>query len=175
VTTSLGAQFLVVDGTGINMNNRMRFMSLTPGDANQMTPGFKVRHTSNPYMVFRDGRLYMLGGNTGVDTQTQGQVQQFIAVVEFGMTAQQAVDRPRFVDNSFPASTYPYAAPNTLDVEPGFPANVVEDLRARGHTVRVGGDLFGNAGIIIISDDGTDADIGVEPRNETSSGVVIRP
>src|SRR5690606_15662819 len=71
VTTSLGAQFLVIDGTGIHMNNRMRMLSVEEGNVNELTPGYKVRHTSCPYLSLRDGRPYILGGNTGVNTQPQ--------------------------------------------------------------------------------------------------------
>lgn len=100
VTTSLGAQFLVVDGTGIHINERMQFLALEPDNANALTPGYKVRHTSCPYLVTRNGRLAMVGGNTGVDTQPQGQTQQFISVVDFGTRAQFAINRPRFVTTS---------------------------------------------------------------------------
>ena len=65
----------------------MGFLSLEPGNVNELTPGFKVRHTSCPYVAFRNGQLFMLGGNTGVDTQPQGQVQQFLNVIEWGMSA----------------------------------------------------------------------------------------
>src|SRR5699024_527206 len=66
VTTSLGFQFLVVGDTGIHINERNRFFSLEEDNPNVFAPGKKVRHTSCPYMVLRDGRPAMLGGNTGV-------------------------------------------------------------------------------------------------------------
>ena len=175
VTTSLGAQFLVAGDTGIHMNNRMRFLHLEDGNANQLDPGYKVRHTSNPYMAFRNGQLSILGGNTGVDTQSQAQVQQFINIVEFGMGAQEAVEHPRWVSNGFEASTYPYDAANTIDMESGFSDETVEELRARGHDASIGGQLFGNAEVIILGPDGTSADVGADPRNDTSAGAVIAP
>jgi len=57
VTTSLGAEFLVISDTGIHINNRMRMVSLEEDNPNQLTPGYKVRHTSNPYLALRDGQL----------------------------------------------------------------------------------------------------------------------
>jgi gamma-glutamyltranspeptidase/glutathione hydrolase len=171
VTTSLGAQFLVVGDTGIHINERMGFLSLEPGNVNELAPGFKVRHTSCPYVAFRDGRLFMLGGNTGVDTQPQGQVQQFLGVVAWGKTAQEAVSQPRFVTTAFPSTTEPYEAENTLQMEAGFRGSVVADLRARGHDIDLGDGRFGSANMIVLRDGG--AEIGAEPRSSTAAGAVI--
>lgn len=173
VTTSLGGQFLVVGETGIHINERMKFMSLDPDNVNVVAPGATVRHTSNPYMVLRDGRPYLLGGNTGVDTQPQAQLQQFMNVVAFGLTPQEAVAQPRFVSTAFPASIFPYPADNILHVETSFPAATIADLRARGHNIAVGIGIFGTANMIALSEDGTVAQIGAEPRNETASGIVL--
>jgi gamma-glutamyltranspeptidase / glutathione hydrolase len=174
VTTSLGAQFFVIGDTGIHINNRMRFLALEDGNPNQLAPGYKVRHTSNPYMALRDGRPIILGGNTGVDTQPQAQVQQFLSIALYGMPAQVAVDAPRWVVNSFQASTYPYAASDNIEVETDFDAGLRAALEARGHSVvPLEGGLFGNAGVIVLSPDGLHADVGADQRNDTSAGSVI--
>lgn len=173
VTTSLGGQFLVVGDTGIHINERMSFMSLDEGNVNAVAPGATVRHTSAPFMALRDGRPYLLGGNTGIDTQTQGQLQQLMSVVEFGMTPQQAVAQPRFVSTAFPASNYPHDAGNTLQVEPAFPEAAVQELRRRGHDVTVGAGIVGTANMLAVAADGTEARLGVEPRNETAGGAVL--
>lgn len=172
VTTSLGGQYLVVGDTGIHINERMNYMSVDEDNVNVVAPGATVRHTSNPYMVLRDGIPYLMGGNTGIDTQPQGQLQQFMNVVEFGMSAQEAAAQARFVSTAFPASNYPYAVDNTLQVEAGFSNRAVNSLGARGHNVVVGAGIFGTANMIVVTEDGADAQVGVEPRNETASGVV---
>lgn len=169
VTTSLGAQFFVVGDTGIHINHRMRFLAIDDGP-NQVTPGFKVRHTSNPYMAFKDGELYILGGNTGADSQSQGQVQQFLHVVEFGLSAQEAVARPRFISTAFPSTVYSYQVRNTLQMEEGFSPLVIEALRRRGHTVTVGDGTWGSANMIVLTDSGRDADVGADPRSGISYG-----
>lgn len=173
VTTSLGAQFLVVGDTGIHINNRMPFLSLEPGNPNEMTPGYKVRHTSCPYMVLRRGRPYITGGNTGVDTQPQAQMQQFLNVVDFGLSAQRSVDRPRFVSTSFPDTRYPYEVANVLQLENGFTESLVEALEERGHNVVQGQGIVGVAGMIVINEDGSDAELGVESRSQTASGAAV--
>ncbi len=171
VTTSLGAQFLVIGDTGIHINNRMRMLALDDDNPNQLTPGYKVRHTSNPYMATRDGRPYILGGNTGVDTQPQGQTQQFVHVAEFDLDAQAAIDRPRFETTAFPSTQYPYDVGNTLQMEEEFPSDVRDDLEERGHDVEVGGS-FGTANMIVIDGDG-EFQIGAESRSEVAEGSVV--
>lgn len=170
VTTSLGAEFLVVGDTGIHINNRMRMISLDEGDPNQLTPGYKVRHTSNPYMALLNGRPYIMGGNTGVDTQPQGQMQQFLHIVEFGLSAQQAIDRPRFVSTAFPSGAYPYSVGNTLQLEQGFPSDTIQELRTKGHVVTVGTGTFGIANMLVVLDNGLDVDIGADSRSDTAFG-----
>ncbi len=173
VTTSLGAQFLVVGDTGIHINDRMRFMHYDPDDPNVTEPGKKVRHTSNPYMVLRDGRPYLLGGNTGADFQAQGQVQQFVAVVEHGMSPAEAVEQPRFESTGFPATTYPFTAENGLGLEDGVSAETREELQRRGHEL-VDGGVFGSANMIRILDpERGEIEYGAEPREDASRGVTL--
>ncbi|APX97480.1 gamma-glutamyltransferase family protein [Natronorubrum daqingense] len=168
VTTSLGAQFLVVGETGIHINNRMRMLALEDENPNQVTPGYKVRHTSNPYLALRDGDPYILGGNTGVDTQPQGQTQQFLNVVEFGLDAQDAISHPRFVSTAFPATDVPYDAENTLEIESSYPSDVLDDLEDRGHDV-VDAPSVGTATMLVL-EDGDAPQIGAEPRITTADG-----
>ncbi|MFP9192712.1 gamma-glutamyltransferase family protein [Natronosalvus vescus] len=172
VTTSLGAQFLVIGDTGIHINNRMRMVALEDDDPNLLTPGYKVRHTSNPYMALRNGRPYILGGNTGVDTQPQGQTQQFLNVVEFGLNAQEAVSRPRFVSTAFPSTQYPYEVESTLQMESAFPADVIEELEERGHDVEAGNISVGTATMIVVDDSRERIHVGAEPRISTAAGSV---
>ncbi len=175
VTTSLGAQFYAIGNTGIHINNRMRFVALREGDPNLLTPGYKVRHTSSPYMVLRDGRPYILGGNTGADTQVQAQLQQFISHVEFGLAADAAISRPRFVTTAFPATTSPFFVGNSLQMENGFPDGLSDLLRARGHSVQEGVGLYGVGHMVVIDETRESAIVGTEPRYPTSSGTVIMP
>jgi gamma-glutamyltranspeptidase/glutathione hydrolase len=173
VTTSLGLQFLVVGSTGIHINERNQFMSIEEGDVNQFGPGRKVRHTSCPYMALRDGRPVILGGNTGADTQPQAQLQQLMHIVDFGLGPQEAVDQPRFVSTAFPATYYPYQAANTLDMEQGFPEEVVAELQARGHNVAVGQGIFGSANVLVVAEDGSEIAVGAESRTSDAAGAII--
>ncbi|MFW6329935.1 MAG: gamma-glutamyltransferase family protein [Alkalispirochaetaceae bacterium] len=171
VTTSLGAQFLVAGPSGVHINNRMRMFYYREGLPNTVQPGKKVRHTSNPYLVLRDGELYILGGNTGVDTQPQGQMQQFISVVEFGLSAQEAVARPRYLTRAFPAGQWPFEAHNDLAVEPGTPEALREGLEEIGH-VTISGGIWGNAQMIVIDPQTGAIEVGTDPRGGVGRGIV---
>ena len=170
VTTSLGAQFLVVGDTGIHINNRMRMMHHDASDPNVIEQGKKVRHTSNPYMVLREGQPYILGGNTGADFQPQGQLHQLVRLVDFEMTAEESVAQPRFVTTGVPDTSQPFIAEGGLGVEPEVPDEVREELVARGHRVEDGG-IFGSANVIRVRNHAAgEIELGAEPREEVSSG-----
>ena len=146
---------------------------MEPGNVNELTPGYKVRHTSCPYMALRNGRPVILGGNTGADTQTQGQLQQFLSVAEFGLTAQEAISRPRWLTTAFPSGTYDWGTGNQLRMQEGFIGPLVSALKDRGHDVVIGDGTFGSASMIIVSDDGTDAEFGAEPTLPDAAGAII--
>jgi gamma-glutamyltranspeptidase/glutathione hydrolase len=173
VTASVGLTFLVAGDTGIHLNERIIMMPWEPTDVNVVAPGKKPRHTSNPYMVFRNGRVRIVGGNTGGDIQPQVQLQQVIGIVDFGMGAQEAVDAPRFYMRTFPSTIIPFRAENSLQIEHTVPAGVRNELSARGHRVRTG-SYFGRGHMILIDDHAAgEIEVGVEPREYDSSGVVI--
>ncbi len=174
VTTSIGSQFLIAGTTGINVNQRMANMEITEDNPNMIAPGKKVRHTVNPYMAFRNGRPFILGGNTGFDTQPQGQIQQFINVVDFGLSAQEAVSRPRYIAHGFPSSTYPHAAGNHLFVETGFPAATLNALAAIGHTFGSPA-IIGNGNMTKIDPVTGSVTVGADPRGENLGLVGPRP
>jgi len=165
-TTSIGSNWIVMGDTGIVINNRMPMYDLEEGLPNQVQPGKKVRHTSNPAMAFKDGKLFLLWACSGVDTQPQVQVQGFINMVEFGMDPLEAVSAPRYISHSFPASRTRKAS-NILALEKGrFPAEFMVVLKNKGHKI---GDtaLFGNMNIIALDPETGTIQAGADPRLES--------
>ena len=82
----------------------------------------------------------------GGGMQPQGHVQIVVNLLDFGMTVQDAGDVARYHHTG---SSQPYGAENRmsdggiLEVESGIPEDVREELRARGHQVRLGHGPFG--------------------------------
>jgi gamma-glutamyltranspeptidase/glutathione hydrolase len=91
-------------------------------------------------------------GAPGGDLQPQGMLQVLLNHVVFGMSAQEAVEAPRFVTHSFPGSFEPHPYhPGRLDLERGVGAGTGEALRARGHAVEWLPDLsIATAGVCAI-------------------------
>ena len=123
--------------TGVLMNNRMAYWHLQDGHPNRLRPGMRVRHTMNAPMVFRDDRLWGVFGTPGADNQVQVNLQVMVAMADFGLDPQQAVEAPRWTSSQFgqPAN-YPHEGDDTLTLEAGL-AEAAPALRALGHRVAI--------------------------------------
>ena len=168
---SLSAAFgsnVVAGDTGILLNNRAgRGFELEPGHPNVIAPGKRTMHTLNCYMVVEHGRPRWVGGTPGGDGQPQWNMQMLVNMIDYGMNEQEAIEAPRWT--SFPG-TDPVNRPADfgLRIEDRVPADVIEELRARGHRVRVLGSWGGGGAAQII---GIDQETGVlaagsDPRAE---------
>ncbi|MCC7275343.1 MAG: gamma-glutamyltransferase, partial [Alphaproteobacteria bacterium] len=117
---------------------------LDEGHPNRLEPGMRVRHTMNAPLVLREGRLWGVLGTPGADNQVQVNLQALVAMVDFGLDPQQALEAPRW-SSSQPgqSANYPHGGDDALTVERGIGAATVAGLERRGHRVAVVGDLEG--------------------------------
>ena len=141
VTHSVNGGFgsgMVVDGLGFVLNNRMPYFSLEEGNVNVLEPGKRTRHTINPALAMKDGKPYLAWNTPGGDNQPQAMLQAFLAVAEFGMNVQQAVEAATVTTSSFRGSNYPQRAGNQLALPKLLADQIGNSLRARGHRLRVG-------------------------------------
>ena len=128
----------VIPGLGFALGTRAQMFYLNPARPNALAPRKRPRATLTPTLVTEKGRPYMAFGTQGGDLQDQITLQFFLGVVEFGLDLQAAVEAPTLFSEHFPSSFYPREAfPGRLAAEDRFPAGVLEELRARGHEVRV--------------------------------------
>jgi gamma-glutamyltranspeptidase/glutathione hydrolase len=116
---------VAIEGTGIVMNNRMTGFSLDPAHPNVLAPGKRTMHTLNTYLVFRDGRPYIVGNTPGGDYQVQTNFQVLTGIIDFALDPQAAIDAPRWGD-----------AAGVLRVEEEMPLATQQELARRGHNVR---------------------------------------
>jgi gamma-glutamyltranspeptidase len=137
--------------TGILLNNRMAYWHLEPGHPNRLQPGRRVRHTMNPPIVLKDGRLWCVFGTPGADNQVQVNLQVLTAMIDFGLDPQQAAEMPRWASN-VPGeyANWPHDGPDELVIERRVPEAVRGELARRGHPARTVGDLEAPCSIEII-------------------------
>jgi gamma-glutamyltranspeptidase/glutathione hydrolase len=160
---------LVAEGTGILLNNRMTYWQLNADHVDCLEPGKRVRHTMNPVMAFRDGKLRLVFGTPGADTQTQTNLQVFTHVVDFGLSVQEAVEAPRWRHLQSPTeSAVPHRCEDQLQIEGRFGAPVAEGLTARGHRVVKIGDWAGVGSQVMIAVDPDAGALqgGADPRRD---------
>ena len=118
------------------LNNRLGAFFLDPAHPNALAPGKKTVHTLNTYMVFKDGRPFVVGGTPGADDQVQASFQVLTNLLDFGMNLQEAIEAPRWssTPGTSPGQT---TEPYELRMEDRFPAQVVDALRKKGHAVKM--------------------------------------
>jgi gamma-glutamyltranspeptidase / glutathione hydrolase len=128
----------VIGGLGFCLGTRAQMFTLTPGLPATLAPGKRPRTTLSPGLALRDREPYLAFGTPGGDQQDQWALQFFLNHVAFGMNLQQAIDFPAFHSAHMPSSFYPrQAQPRALDVESRVGADVIDELRRRGHLVNV--------------------------------------
>jgi gamma-glutamyltranspeptidase/glutathione hydrolase len=158
---------LVVDDTGIVLQNRGAYFSLDPTAANALAPGKRTLHTLIPSLALRDGHPAVIFGTMGGDGQAQIHLQVYTALARFGVNIQAAIELPRWIHGA--AYNEPSAV---LHVESRFPAATLEELRALGHVVtqvNPWDSLMGYAQGIVI--DGVTGVLqgGADPRAESAA------
>ncbi len=120
---------VVVDDTGIVLQNRGAYFSLDPSATNALAPSKRTLHTLIPSLALKDGRPAVVFGAMGGDGQPQTHAQVYTALARYGINIQAAIELPRWVHGAG-ADGQPVAR-----LESRWPAATLEGLRARGHTV----------------------------------------
>ncbi|MDY0024336.1 MAG: gamma-glutamyltransferase family protein, partial [Candidatus Izemoplasmatales bacterium] len=132
---------IVIDDTGISMQNRGHTFSLDENHDNCLMPSKKTYHTIIPGFLMKDGLPIGPFGVMGGFMQPQGHLQVIMNMIDFKMDPQAALDAPRFR----------WDQEKTVALETKFPDSVVEYLKTHGHDIliekRIGG--FGNGQIIL--------------------------
>ncbi len=140
VTTTLNGTFgskTVVGGAGFLLNNEMDDFSIKPGvknmygavggEANAIAPGKRMLSSMTPTLVLKDDKPYMVVGTPGGTTIPTTVFQMIVNMIDFNMTAIEAVERPRF---------HHQWVPDELYVETGFNEEVQKKLEAMGYIVK---------------------------------------
>jgi len=139
------ASGMVPDGLGFVLQNRGQMFNVQdPGHANALEPGKRPFHTIIPAFITKDGKPWMSFGLMGGAVQPQGHAQIVVNIVDFGMNLQEAGDAPRMRHRG---SSQPTGSVmrngGTLNLESGFDAKTVRELRKKGHRISGGVGIYG--------------------------------
>ena len=119
---------MVAPGLGFSFQDRGAGFSLTPGLPNSLTGHKRPLHTIIPAFMEK-GDMHIGFGIMGGWNQAQAHAQFVANVVDYGMNVQAALEQPRFTKPSFDGCD--------VEMEPGIPETVREDLTQRGHQIQL--------------------------------------
>jgi gamma-glutamyltranspeptidase len=130
-----GGSFYVTRGLGFLYNNHLRSNRTTPGSYGQLMPWTRSNTANLPILAFRtqDGQpvptlAVASAGNAWIPASTYSIV---TAVVDGGLSMQQAIEAPRFLVTRDPTDGLGNGA--RVEIEDRFPRAILQDLMERGH------------------------------------------
>ena len=130
VTQTLGMPFgsgFAVPGTGIVLNNILKWSDRDPASPNVLRPGRKAGTMMSPTHVFRDGAFALSIGTPGSYGILQTQPQMLLNALEFEMNVQEAIEAPR-------VRVY---RDRLVDAESRLAQETRAELARRGHEINV--------------------------------------
>ena len=129
---------VVVRGAGFLLNNEMTDFNWQPGvttrkgqlgtEPNVMAPGKRMLSSMCPTLVARDGKLLLVTGSPGGRTIPSTALCVVVNVLDFGMSAREAVDAPRWHHQWFPDRLQFERLP-----DPDY-ADLLAQLKQQGHS-----------------------------------------
>ena len=139
VTTTLNGGYgsrTVVGGAGFLLNNEMDDFSIKSGvpnmygalgsEANAIAPNKRMLSSMSPTIVLKDGKPYLVLGTPGGTTITTQVYQVLLNTLEFNLSLEDAVWKPRFHHQWLPDVVY---------VEKAFPIDVRTKLEEMGYKI----------------------------------------
>lgn len=162
---------VVIPGSGFLLNNEMDDFSMKPGvpnafglvggDANAIAPGKRPLSSMSPTFMIGEDQIAVLGTPGG--SRIISMVLLGILELVDGATAQQAAAAPRI---------HHQYLPDALSAEPdALTPEVIEGLRALGHTVEVANRTWGNMHVARWDRRSGKLDAGADPRGVGSARV----
>ena len=151
VTQSLGTYFGAAathPGTGILFNNSLYHFSEDSTSINAVAPQKRAAISIAPTIVLQNGKPVLILGASGADRAISSLAHIIIAVLDYHMSIEAAVDAPRFhYENGF------------VQLETRMLSDVIEYLKGLGHQTRLRIDYDDYFGIVQAIHIGSDANI----------------
>jgi gamma-glutamyltranspeptidase/glutathione hydrolase len=164
----LGGAFVAGD-TGVPMSNRMQAFRLEADSPNVLAGGKRPRTTLTPSVVLKEGKPFLAIGTPGGDSQDQQILLVLLNIIDFGMDVQAAIEAPR-VNSLHPHSSFDdhRAQPGVLEAETSLSPATLQELRARGHVLRMRPAYGMSTGVVAAGIDPATGKLrgGADPRRE---------
>jgi gamma-glutamyltranspeptidase / glutathione hydrolase len=145
ITTTLNNSYgsrTVVGGAGFFLNDEMDDFSIKPGtpnmygavggEANSIKAGKRMLSSMTPTIVLKDDKPFIVVGTPGGTTIPTQVFQTLVNILEFNMSTEDAVYKPKF---------HHQWLPDELMVEKNFPASVREALQKMGYSIKERGAI----------------------------------
>lgn len=139
VTTTLNNSYgskTVVGGAGFLLNDEMDDFSVKPGvpnlygavggEANAIAAGKRMLSSMTPTVVLKNDKPFLVVGTPGGTTIPTSVYQTIINIIDFGLSTEDAVYKPKF---------HHQWLPDEIAVEKTFPATVREALEKMGYKI----------------------------------------
>ena len=157
VTTTLNDGYgsrTIVGGAGFFLNDEMDDFSVKPGvpnmygavggEANAIIPGKRMLSSMTPTLVLQDGKPFLVIGTPGGTTIPTSVFQTIVNIIDFKMSTEDAVYKPKFHHQWLPDTVY---------VERSFPKDVLSRLEQMGYKLVDRGGI-GRTEVIKVLPDG---------------------
>jgi len=157
ITTTLNNSYgsrTVVGGAGFILNDEMDDFSIKPGvpnlygaiggEANAIAAGKRMLSSMTPTLVLKDNKPFLITGTPGGTTIPTSVFQTIVNIIDFGLSTEDAVYKPKFHHQWLPDKIY---------IEKNFPEQTMDSLKKMGYTI---GDreAIGRTEVIKILPDG---------------------
>ncbi len=157
VTTTLNDNYgskTIVANAGFILNNEMDDFSIQEGvanlygaiggKANSIAPGKRMLSSMTPTIVLKNNKPFMVVGTPDGTTIITSVFQSIVNVIDYGMNADDAVNKPKF---------HHQWLPDQVDLEKNFPGDVKKQLENFGYTI-VERSSIGRTEMILVNRNG---------------------
>ena len=110
-------------------------------EANAIAPGKRMLSSMTPSIVLKNNQPFMVVGTPGGTTIPTSVIQTIVNIVDFGMSAEDGVNKPKFHHQWLPDEIY---------VEDDFNEATIEALKAMGYKINKRGEI-GRTELILIT------------------------
>lgn len=173
VTTTINGNYgsrTVVGGAGFLLNNEMDDFSVKPGvpnmfgavgqEANAIQPHKRMLSSMTPTIVLKDGKPWIVLGTPGGTTIITSVYQTIVNIMDFNMSAHDAVNKPKF---------HHQWLPDLISIEKGFDENVIKQLEQMGYKIEMR-NAIGRTEVIMVNADGTLTAVADRRGDDSAAG-----